>query len=112
MNDLNDPFAGQAGSSVGEYMQPHRGGKVLVFGILGIALCFIFGILAWTMGNKDLAAMDSGKLDPAGRGKTRAGLICGKIGAFVNSAYLIFMIFYIAWIVSMVTSAQQRYPAY
>ena len=112
MSDLNDPFAGQAGGSAGEYMQPHRGGKVLIFGILGIALCFIFGILAWSMGNKDLAAIDSGRMDPAGRGVTRAGLICGKIGTFVNAAYCVLMIFYIAWIVSMVSSVQQRYPAY
>jgi len=112
MSDPNDPFAGQAGAASSEdYMQPHRGGKVLVFGILGIALCFIFGIMSWSMGSKDLAAIDAGRMDPAGRGITRAGLVCGKIGTFVNAAYFILMIFYIIWLVSMVSSAQ-RYPAY
>jgi hypothetical protein len=34
-------------------MEPHRGTTVLVLGILGIALCYICGPIAWVMANKD-----------------------------------------------------------
>jgi hypothetical protein len=59
--------------------QPHRGVTVLVLGILGLACCFILGIIAWVMGNKDLQEMDAGRMDPSGRGLTQAGKICGMI---------------------------------
>ena len=61
-------------------MSPHRGAMVLVFGILSIFCCFIFGIAAWVMGNDDLNKMDQGVMDPAGRGMTSAGKICGIVG--------------------------------
>ena len=41
-------------------MQPHRGTMILVFGILGLVICVIFGIVAWVMGNGDLKAMEHG----------------------------------------------------
>ena len=61
------------------YMRPHRGAIVLVLGILGIVVCFITGIIAWVMGNKDLSAMRAGTMDPSGEGLTQAGRICGII---------------------------------
>lgn len=66
-------------SAPGGAMRPHRGVLILVFGILGIVLCVIFGIVAWVMGNGDLRAMDAGQMDPEGRGLTQAGKICGMI---------------------------------
>ena len=60
-------------------MRPHRGTLILVFGILGLVCCFIFGIIAWVMGNGDLREMDTGRMDPTGRGLTQAGKICGII---------------------------------
>ena len=63
----------------GGAMRPHRGVMMLVFGILGIVLCVIFGILAWVMGNADLREMDAGRMDPTGRGMTQAGKILGII---------------------------------
>lgn len=64
-------------------MRPHRGVMILVFGILGIVLCVIFGIVAWVMGNGDLREMDAGRMDPEGRGLTQAGKICGMIGVIL-----------------------------
>ena len=64
-------------------LQPHRGTAVLVLGILGIVVCFICGIIAWSMGNRDLRRMDAGIMDPAGRDTTRAGKICGMIGTIL-----------------------------
>ena len=60
-------------------MKPHRGAIILVFGILGLLLCQLFGIAAWTMGNNDLREMDAGLMDPAGRDLTVAGRILGMV---------------------------------
>ncbi len=60
----------------------HRGAMVLTLGILSLVLCplQVLGPVAWTMGNNDLAAMRSGRMDPSGEGITQAGRICGIIG--------------------------------
>jgi hypothetical protein len=73
-------------------MKPHRGTLVLVFGILGLVSCGIFGIVAWVMGNNDLREMDAGLMDPEGRANTSAGRVCGIIGtALVAVGLLIFV---------------------
>jgi hypothetical protein len=61
------------------YLAPHRGGLILAFGILGIVVCVIFGIVAWVMGNTDIREMDAGRMDPSGRDLTQAGKICGIV---------------------------------
>jgi hypothetical protein len=66
--------------SSGGMVKPHRGVLILVFGILGIVVCVIFGIVAWVMGNKDLAMMQAGMMDRTGEGLTKAGKICGMVG--------------------------------
>lgn len=60
-------------------MKPHRGALILVFGILGLVLCQLFGIAAWVMGNNDLKEMDAGVMDSTGRDLTKVGRICGII---------------------------------
>ncbi|HEY3102298.1 MAG TPA: hypothetical protein VGJ69_01820 [Pyrinomonadaceae bacterium] len=60
-------------------MKAHRGVSILVFGILGLVLCQLFGIAAWTMGNADLKEMDEGRMDSGGRDLTKAGRICGMV---------------------------------
>ncbi|MEX2217635.1 MAG: DUF4190 domain-containing protein [Phycisphaerales bacterium] len=64
-------------------MKPHRGGMILTLGILGLVVCVICGIIAWVMGNADLKEMDSGRMDPSGRGLTQAGKICGMISVIL-----------------------------
>ncbi len=64
-------------------IKSHRGGVVLALGILGLVVCFIAGIIAWVMGNKDLREMDQGLMDPAGRGLTQAGRICGMVSVIL-----------------------------
>jgi hypothetical protein len=59
--------------------QQHRGSTILVLGILGLAVCFILGIFAWTMGNEDLQKMRAGRMDRSGQGLTEAGRICGMV---------------------------------
>jgi len=71
-------------------LKPHRGGVVLTLGILGIVICFICGIIAWVMGKNDLREMDAGAMDPAGRGLTNAGKICGIVGVILQCVGLVF----------------------
>ena len=61
-------------------LTPHRGVLILVLGILSIVCCLICGIIAWVMANKDFKEMAAGRMDPAGRGLTNAGKICGIVG--------------------------------
>lgn len=71
-------------------MQSHRGVLILVFGILGLVLCQVFSIVAWVMGKTDLAEMDAGRMDPEGRGLTKAGQILGIIGTLLFAVGLLF----------------------
>jgi hypothetical protein len=60
--------------------QPHRGELILVLGILSIFFAhMILGPIAWFMGSSDLAAMDAGRMDPAGRSSTQAGRTIGMV---------------------------------
>ena len=78
------------------FLQPHRGGTILTLGILGLLVCAICGIFAWTMGNRDLAEMAAGRMDPSGMGSTKAGKICGMIATFFMIAGLLFYVVIIA----------------
>jgi hypothetical protein len=73
-------------------MKPHRGTLILVFGILGLVSCQIFGLVAWIMGNNDLREMDAGLMDPEGRSNTSAGRICGMIATIMMAVILIFIL--------------------
>lgn len=76
------PFCGEdltVGAAASGRLNPHRGGLILAFGILGWVVCFPFGIAAWIMGNHDLREMDSGRMDRGGEGLTRAGKILGIV---------------------------------
>ena len=74
-------------------LKPHRGAAVLALGITGIIPCFICGIIAWVLARRDLAEMEAGHMDPAGRGLTMAGKICGIVGVCFWSVYLVFYAF-------------------
>lgn len=82
---------GGSGVAAGPSLRPHRGATVLVLGILGLALCFILGIIAWVMGNNDLRDIDAGVMDASGRGLTQAGRVCGIISTCVGLVELLFM---------------------
>jgi hypothetical protein len=78
-------------------MKPHRGTVILVLGILGLVICGPLGIIAWVLGSSDLKEMDAGTMDPAGRGATNAGKICGIIatilmiiGVIVAAVFFVF----------------------
>jgi len=55
--------------------------NILIFGILGICLCFIFGIFAWTKGNSYLSACRSLGAEP--RSSAVVGRILGIISTLI-----------------------------
>ncbi len=84
---------GGHGRGGGRRLRPHRGTSILVFGILGVLCCFIFGIMAWVMGAEDLKNMRNGHMDPSGEGMTKAGWILGIISvAFAVLGILMYML--------------------
>lgn len=64
-------------------MKAHRGTLILILGILGLVLCGLLAIPAWVMGSNDMKEIEAGTMDPAGRGSTQAGKICGMIGCIL-----------------------------
>ena len=73
------PPAATGSQSLG-YVAPHRGGLVLVLGLLGfVGTCPIFSFLAWIMGSNDLREMRAGRMDKSGESATIAGMIFGMI---------------------------------
>jgi hypothetical protein len=78
-------------------LRPHRGVLILVFGILGLVLCFPFGIAAWIMGNGDLKEIRAGRLDPAGEGLTQAGRICGIVATILAVIYVVVFFLLVAF---------------
>ncbi len=85
-------------------LAPHRGAAVLTMGILGLVLTFlpavpvsglVLGIIAWVMGNTDLAEIRAGRMDPEGEGSTNGGRICGMIAVILHLVVvLVFVIFF------------------
>ena len=81
------------------HARPHRGGMILAFGIIGLALipCVIFAPIAWAMGNTDLREMRMGRMDRSGQGSTQAGMICGMIGTIlIILVVLVYMLIFCA----------------
>lgn len=59
--------------------EPHRGALILIFGVLGFAVCVVFGLLAWLWGAEDLRKMGRGSMDPSGKSLTQIGMILGIV---------------------------------
>lgn len=74
-------FAAQPGTAAGgQFVVPHRGGLILVLGVLGFAVsCPVFCLMAWVMGSSDLRLMRSGRMDRSGEGLTQVGQVLGMI---------------------------------
>lgn len=86
-----NPYQSNAGgfnSGQPTYQEPHRGGMILTFGILGLFGCgcivFLgFGIAAIAMGANDMKKINQGLMDASGRGMTQAGYVMGIIGCII-----------------------------
>ena len=77
-------------------MRPHRGSTILVYGILGIVLCQLLGIAAWSMGKDDLREMELGRMDPSGRDLTNAGRALGLVATVILIVQLAIMLIVLA----------------
>ncbi len=66
---------------------------VLVFGILSLTVCGLFGPFAWYYGSSEIRKMDYGMVDASQRGSAVAGKVCGIIGTvlLIVSFFFIFM---------------------
>jgi hypothetical protein len=117
--EVSNPYVAGAGGrpahEVGGFQTtlPHRGGTVLMLGILGVigaavfAFCWPLLVInlfvtlpAWLMGQSDLRAMKAGAMSSEGRGRTLAGFILGVFGT-VGTAILFV---WIAWITYKMSS--------
>lgn len=98
-----NPFAGEASQPENPYAptaEPsraafvaHRGGLVLTLGLVGVICCQLISPAAWVMGQADLRRMDSGEMDPAGRGSTQAGMVLGIVGSVLLLLGFAFQVF-------------------
>ena len=103
-------------SSYRSHYMPHRGGMILAFGIIALVsgLGFIFGPIAWIMGNNDMRDIQSGRMDPEGEGMTQTGRVLGMISAILwIVALLTFFLFFgtcmcIPFIAAIGAAGQQR----
>ena len=93
-------------------LTPHRGPLILVLSIVSLfvmfigcsmcgPLCFLslgLSIPAIVMGRNDIAAIDSGTMDPMGRDVTNAGMIMGivstALSALVGVLMLVLLVLY------------------
>src|SRR5262249_44731729 len=83
--------------------EPHRGGTVLILGIVGLGVSMMgglgvfglpLGIAAWVMAQGDLRKIRAGEMDPGGHSLTRAARICGIISTVWSSFVLLLVV---AW---------------
>jgi phage FluMu protein Com len=75
-----NPYSAPGTAAIGSYVAPHRGGLILVLGLIGFAIsCPIFSLMAWVMGSHDLHEMRAGRMDRSGEGLTQAGQVLGMI---------------------------------
>ena len=88
-------FESQRGS-----LEPHRGGLILSYGVVGLLACQVFGVMAWIMGANDLKAMREGRMDPAGETQTRRGMMLGIVSvvlAIIAIPIIIALMYFIIW---------------
>ena len=74
------------------YPEASQATTVLVLGILGLVICGVLGPFAWSMGNKELAAIDAGKRPPENRGTANAGRILGIVGTVLLAIGIVLII--------------------
>lgn len=117
-NQGNDPYQQQPQQPYGYPGQPpfaaplayypeqSQATTILVFGILGLVMCQLFSPFAWSMGKKELAAIDAGRRPPTGRDHANIGRILGIVGtALLALVFIPLIIFAILSVVLATSSA-------
>jgi len=100
--DETGPWPRRRSRAPGPYdLIAHRGSTILALGIAGLVVSgcpiagWIVGGLATRMGSDDIDKMDRGTMDPAGRGMTSAGKICGIIAVTLSTLSCLAGIFFL-----------------
>ena len=105
MSQYDDPatFDDPRGDALqrGPRLREGRGTTVLVLGILGLVVCFICGIIAWSMGASDLKEMRAGRMDRRQESETRIGMILGIIATILAGLGVIFVILMFAGFIAL-----------
>jgi hypothetical protein len=83
-------------------VEPHRGVMILVFGILSLMLCGIFGIFAWLFGKRDLDLIKRGLMDKEGEALTKVGYILGIVGTILFLLQIMAVVLYVVLIAAVV----------
>jgi len=88
------------------YPEASQATTALVLGILGIVICPILGPFAWSMGAKELQAIDAGRRPAENRGTANASKILGIVGTALMGLYVIGAIIFFLFIsVATVTTS-------
>lgn len=77
------------------YPEESQATTILIFGILSLVVCQLFGPVAWKMGNSELAAIDAGRRSPKDRQNANIGRILGIIGTVLLGIVLAIFLLYI-----------------
>jgi M penetrans paralogue family 26 len=98
-----------SGGNMGQAQLPNAT-AVLVLGILSIVICFICGIIALVMANKDMALYKNnpGLYTEASYNNIKAGRICAIIGIALQAVAIIVYILIIAVFVSAASAGSFR----
>ena len=88
------------------YPEPSQATTALVLGILGIVICQVLAPFAWSMGQKEMQAIDAGRRPPENRGTANAAKILGIVGTVLLGLAIIGVIlFFVFFSVAAVTSS-------
>jgi hypothetical protein len=88
------------------YPEQSQATTALVLGILGIVICQILAPFAWSMGNKEMQAIDAGRRPPENRGTANAARILGIVGTVLLGIGIIGVIlFFTVFSIAAVTSS-------
>ncbi len=87
------------------YPEASQATTALVLGILGVVLCQFLGPFAWSMGSKEMQAIDAGRRPPENRGTANAAKILGIVATVLLGVGIIGLIlFFAVFSVATVTS--------
>ncbi len=88
------------------YPEASQATTALVLGILGIVICGVLAPFAWSMGSKEMQAIDAGRRPPENRGTANAAKILGIVGTVLLGIGIIALIvFFMFFSVAAVTSS-------
>lgn len=82
------------------YPEQSQATTALVLGILGLVICGVLGPFAWSMGNKEMQAIDAGRRPPENRGTANAAKILGIVSTVFLAISVVVIILLIVGTIS------------